>query len=105
MKEAGVVIAGGHSVQDKEPKYGLVALGMAKEKELFTKQRAEAGDTLVLTKPLGTGVTTTAIMRDKGSREHEKEAVGWMTLLNVDAMGREIALIEKVSPKQRLTIP
>ncbi len=82
VKEAGAVIAGGHSVQDKEPKYGLVALGMADEKELLTKQHAVAGDTLVLTKPLGTGVTTTAIMRDKGSREHEEEAVRWMTLLN-----------------------
>ena len=82
VKEAGAVIAGGHSVQDKEPKYGLVALGMADEKELITKDRAQAGDVLMLTKPLGTGVTTTAIMRDKGSSEHEEEAVKWMTLLN-----------------------
>ena len=82
VKEAGAVIAGGHSVQDKEPKYGLVALGMAEEKGLITKDRAQPGDILVLTKPLGTGVTTTAIMRDKGSPEHEGEAVKWMTLLN-----------------------
>lgn len=87
VKEAGAVIAGGHSVQDKEPKYGLVALGIAEEKELLTKKRAEAGDTLVLTKPLGTGVTTTAIMRDEGSRKHEQEAVEWMTLLNRAASG------------------
>jgi selenide,water dikinase len=54
VKEAGAVIAGGHSVQDKEPKYGLVALGMAEEKDLLTKDHAE----------------------------HEEEAVKWMTLLN-----------------------
>jgi selenide,water dikinase len=82
VKEAGVVIAGGHSVQDKEPKYGLVALGMAEEKDLLTKDRARPNDVLVLTKPLGTGVTTTALMRDKGAPEHEEEAVKWMTLLN-----------------------
>ncbi len=82
VKQAGAIIAGGHSVQDKEPKYGLVALGMADEKKLFTKDRARPGDTLVLTKPLGTGVTTTALIRDKGTLEHEEEAVKWMTLLN-----------------------
>lgn len=82
VKEAGAVIAGGHSVQDKEPKYGLVALGMAEEKKLFTKDQARPGDSLVLTKPLGTGVTTTALIRDKGTPEHEEEAVKWMTLLN-----------------------
>ena len=82
VKEAGAVIAGGHSVQDKEPKYGLVALGMAEEKDLLTKDRARPGDILVLTKPLGTGVTTTALIRDKGTPEHEEEAVKWMTLLN-----------------------
>ena len=82
VKEAGAVIAGGHSVQDKEPKYGLVALGMAEEKDLLTKDRAQPGDILVLSKPLGTGVTTTALMRDKGAPEHEEEAVKWMTLLN-----------------------
>ena len=82
VKEAGAVIAGGHSVQDKEPKYGLVALGLAEEMDLITKDQAQPGDILVLTKPLGTGVTTTAIMQDKGSPEHEGEAVKWMTLLN-----------------------
>ena len=82
VREAGAVIAGGHSVQDKEPKYGLVALGMAEENDLLTKDRAEPEDILVLTKPLGTGVTTTALIRDKGAPEHEDEVVKWMTLLN-----------------------
>ena len=82
VKEAGAVIAGGHSVQDKEPKYGLVALGMVEQDQLFTKSGAQPGDVLVITKPLGTGVTTTALIRDRGSPEHEQEAVEWMTKLN-----------------------
>jgi selenide,water dikinase len=55
---------------------------MADEKDLLAKDRARPGDILVLTKPLGTGVTTTALIRDKGTPEHEEEAVKWMTLLN-----------------------
>jgi len=82
VKEAGAVIGGGHSVQDKEPKYGLVALGMAESDSLFTKGQARPGDVLVLTKPLGTGVTTTALIRDRGSAEHAAEAIDWMVRLN-----------------------
>lgn len=85
VKQAGAVLAGGHSVQDKEPKYGLVALGFADPQRLFTKAGAQPGDGLILTKPLGTGVTTTALMRDVGAAEHEKEAVEWMTKLNGEA--------------------
>jgi selenide,water dikinase len=85
VKEAGAVIGGGHSVQDREPKYGLVALGMAESASLFTKDRARPGDALVLTKPLGTGVTTTALIRDRGSAEHAAEAIDWMVKLNEPA--------------------
>ena len=85
VKEAGAVIAGGHSVQDKEPKYGLVALGMAEQGALLTKDQVQPGDVLVLTKPLGTGVTTTALMRDQGSQDHEVEVIDWMTRLNAAA--------------------
>jgi selenide,water dikinase len=85
VKEAGAVIGGGHSVQDREPKYGLVALGMAESASLFTKGRASPGDALVLTKPLGTGVTTTALIRDRGSAVHLAEAIGWMVQLNEPA--------------------
>jgi len=85
VKEAGAVIGGGHSVQDKEPKYGLVALGMAESDSLFTKGQARPGDVLVLTKPLGTGVTTTALIRDRGSAEHAAEAIDWMVRLNQPA--------------------
>ena len=85
VKEAGAVIGGGHSVQDKEPKYGLVALGMGESDTLFTKDRARPGDALVLTKPLGTGVTTTALIRDRGSAQHAAEAIEWMVRLNQTA--------------------
>lgn len=82
VKEAGAVLAGGHSVQDQEPKYGLVALGFVDPQAMFTKAAARPGELLYLTKPLGTGVTTTALIRDQGSQEHELEAVEWMTKLN-----------------------
>lgn len=82
VREAGAVIAGGHSVQDKEPKYGLVACGFADPQAMFTKDAARPGDALYLTKPLGTGVTTTALIRDQGAAEHELEVVEWMTKLN-----------------------
>ena len=85
VREAGAVIGGGHSVQDREPKYGLVALGMAESDSLFTKDQARPGDALVLTKPLGTGVTTTALIRDRGSAEHAAEAIDWMVRLNEPA--------------------
>ena len=81
-KEAGVVIAGGHTIQDEEPKYGLVSLGFAHPDLLMTKAAARPGDALVITKPLGFGVTTTAIKNQKASPEHAEEAIVWMKVLN-----------------------
>jgi selenide,water dikinase len=60
-REAGVVIAGGHTVKDKEPKYGLIAIGFVDPKKMLSKGGLKVGDALVLTKPLGFGVTTTAL--------------------------------------------
>lgn len=85
VRQAGAVLAGGHSVQDDEPKYGLVALGMADPDHLLTKGAAGAGDVLVLTKPLGTGVTTTALKHDRASAADVAEAVEWMKRLNLAA--------------------
>src|SRR5690606_34004768 len=62
-KEAGVVIAGGHTVKDKEPKYGLVVIGFVHPQKIISKSGLKIGDALVLTKSLGTGVTTTALKR------------------------------------------
>ncbi|MGB7872782.1 MAG: selenide, water dikinase SelD, partial [Anaerolineales bacterium] len=81
-KEAGVVIAGGHTVQDKEPKYGLVALGFAEKEKMLTKSGLRPGDALVLTKPLGFGCTTTALKQDKADAADVREVVDWMTRLN-----------------------
>jgi selenide,water dikinase len=84
-REAGVVIAGGHTVQDKEPKYGLVVLGFVNPKKMLTKGGARPGDALVLTKPLGFGVTTTALKQQKASPEDVAEVVRWMKRLNKEA--------------------
>jgi len=81
-KEAGVVIAGGHTVQDKEPKYGLVALGFAEKDRMLTKAGLRPGDALVLTKPLGFGCTTTALKQDKADESDVREVVDWMMCLN-----------------------
>jgi selenide,water dikinase len=81
-KEAGVVIAGGHTVQDKEPKYGLVALGFVDKDKMLTKSGLRPGDALVLTKPLGFGCTTTALKQEKADESDVREVVSWMTHLN-----------------------
>jgi selenide,water dikinase len=83
--EAGVVIAGGHTVQDKEPKYGLVAIGFVDPEKVITKGGVQPGDMLVLTKPLGFGVTTTALKQQKAAPEDIAEVVTWMKKLNRQA--------------------
>lgn len=80
--EAGIVIAGGHTVQDKEPKFGLVVIGLAHPEKLLRKSSVIPGDFLILTKPLGIGVTTTAIKRGKATIESINEAKSWMKTLN-----------------------
>ena len=84
-REAGVVIAGGHTVKDKEPKYGLVVIGFVDPHNMLSKGGLQAGDALVLTKPLGGGVTTTAIKQEKAAESHIKEAIEWMSRLNKTA--------------------
>ena len=89
-REAGVVIAGGHTITDNEPKYGLVVLGFAEIDRMMTKGGARIGDALVLSKPLGFGATTTAIKQQKATPEEIAEVVGWMSRLNKTAS--ELAL-------------
>jgi selenide,water dikinase len=84
-REAGVVIAGGHTVKDKEPKYGLVVIGFVDPRKMLSKGGLKVGDALVLTKPLGFGVTTTALKRDLVEDNDLQEAVGWMKRLNKTA--------------------
>ncbi len=89
-RQAGVVIAGGHTVQDKEPKYGLVVLGLLDPDNMLTKKGARSGDVLVITKPLGFGTTTTALKREQALAADVAEAVDWMKKLNKTAS--ELAL-------------
>jgi selenide, water dikinase len=83
--EAGVVIAGGHTIQDNEPKYGLVVIGFVDPEKMLSKGGAHPGDALVLTKPLGFGVTTTALKQQKAAPEDVVEVTVWMKKLNRDA--------------------
>ena len=91
VREAGAVIAGGHTIQDKEPKYGLVVVGMVDPDRLLTKGGARPGDRLILTKPLGTGVITTAFMRDLTTDRQMEAATRSMLQLNRAASEAAIA--------------
>lgn len=84
-REAGVVIAGGHTIQDKEPKYGLIVVGFVDPARMITKDGARPGDILVLSKPLGFGTTTTALKRELAASEDVEEVVNWMKRLNRNA--------------------
>ncbi len=85
--EAGIVIAGGHSIDDNEPKFGLVALGFADEERLYRKSGARPGDAIVLGKALGTGIVATALKRDAADGPTVRAAVRSMRQLNRDAAG------------------
>ena len=84
-KEAGAFVLGGHSVDDPEPKYGMVVIGEVHPHRIVTLARARAGDVLVLTKPIGTGVLTTALKRDLLAATDLAPAVKSMTTLNAGA--------------------
>ncbi len=85
MVEAGGIIAGGHTVTDKEPKYGLAVTGMVHPERILTKGGARPGDLLILGKPLGTGLITTAHKQDKVQPGDLEAAVASMTRLNKQA--------------------
>jgi selenide,water dikinase len=85
VKEAGAALAGGHTIQDEEPKYGLVVVGTVEPGAMLTKSGVRPGDWLVLTKPLGMGVTTTALKRGLATEADLDQAVGWMKRLNATA--------------------
>lgn len=89
VKQAGAVIAGGHTVRDVEIKYGLSATGVVHPQALMTNRNARPGDVLVLTKPLGTGFVTTAFKAGKCPDETLKAACASMIQLN--SIGRDAA--------------
>lgn len=80
--EAGGVVLGGHTVADREPKFGLVVTGIVHPQRILRKSGARPGDVLVLTKPLGSGVITTALKQGLARPEEIEEAMAWMMRLN-----------------------
>lgn len=85
IREAGAVLVGGHSVEDNEPKYGLSVTGIIHPDKVLANAGAKPGDLLVLTKPLGIGIITTAIKGGLASPQEIAEAVSVMAALNKDA--------------------
>ncbi|MEG0687291.1 MAG: selenide, water dikinase SelD [Hungatella sp.] len=85
VKEAGAVLAGGHSIQDDEPKYGLSVTGFVHPDKVFKNCGARPGDVLLLTKPLGTGIVNTAVKAEMASPEAQAEVIRVMTTLNQKA--------------------
>ncbi|MBK6722860.1 MAG: selenide, water dikinase SelD [Acidobacteria bacterium] len=79
MNEAGVVVIGGHSVDDKEMKFGYAVTGVIDPKKIVTNAGAQVGDVLILTKPIGTGAINTAVKRGKAKPETEAAAIKAMT--------------------------
>ena len=85
MKEAGVTLVGGHSIDDAELKYGLSVTGTVHPEHLVTNSGARVGDKLILTKPLGTGIISTALKAGKASKETIAKVTKYMTALNKQA--------------------
>jgi selenide,water dikinase len=82
MKEAGVALVGGHSIEDPEIKYGLAVTGLIHPKKILTNATAKVGDRLVLTKPLGTGIIATALKGQMASEEAVRKIIESMVTLN-----------------------
>ena len=82
LVEAGCTLVGGHSIDDREPKFGLAVTGIVDPDAMMTNRAARPGDRLVLTKPLGTGLISTAIKRDRATSEQIEAAIAVMTTLN-----------------------
>lgn len=93
--EAGCVIAGGHTIQDNEPKYGLCVTGFVHPDRILRNVGAVPGDVLVLTKPLGAGILTTALKADLISPEARDEVYAHMATLNARA-GQAVLQVEQV---------
>ncbi len=90
MKEAGVALVGGHSIEDPEIKYGLSVTGLIHPKKILTNAKARVGDKLVLTKALGTGIIATALKGQLASEKAVQKIVESMTTLNRVASERMI---------------
>ena len=99
--EVGCVIIGGHSIRNPEPIYGLAVTGVVDVRHVTTNANARPGDLLVLTKPLGTGIATTAIKREIASRALRKNVVALMSKINT--VGAELAELRLVRAATDIT--
>src|SRR5438046_4796715 len=99
--EVGCALIGGHSIRNPEPIYGLAVTGIVDVRRLTTNANARPGDLLVLTKPLGTGIATTAIKRGFASRGLQKAVIGLMSKINV--VGAELAELRLVRAATDIT--
>lgn len=82
VREAGALLAGGHTLRDDEPKYGLAVVGTVHPDAVWTKSAARPGDALLLTKPLGTGIVLTAVKKGVLGEAEQEAAISLMTTLN-----------------------
>src|SRR5207237_9734204 len=85
VRASGALLAGGHTIRDAEPKYGLAVVGTVHPKAIWTKASAQPGDALYVTKPLGTGLIMTGHKRGQAGSQQLERAVGWMKTLNKDS--------------------
>ncbi len=92
VADAGAIVAGGHSIDDPEPKYGLAVVGTVHPDRVLTNAGARAGDALVLTKPIGLGVVSTAVKRGVAPDLLVETAIDVMTRRNADAADAAAAL-------------
>jgi selenide, water dikinase len=92
--EAGIPVAGGHSIDSPEPIYGLAVVGLVSSKALRRNSEARPGDALILTKPIGGGIYSAAIKKGALSEEGYREMLGFMTRLNV--VGADLARLKEV---------
>ena len=99
--EVGCVIIGGHSIRNPEPIYGLAVTGLVDVRRVTTNANARPGDLLVLTKPLGTGIATTAIKRGIASRTLRRNVVALMSKINT--VGAELAELRLVRAATDIT--
>lgn len=85
VQEAGATLVGGHSIDDKEPKFGLAVTGLVHPDKVRTNAAAQAGDKLILTKPIGVGILTTSIKKDQLTPEETSRLTAVMSTLNKTA--------------------
>jgi selenide,water dikinase len=85
VRASGALLAGGHTIRDEEPKYGLAVIGTVRPDGIWPKNGAQPGDMLFVTKPLGTGLIMTGYKRGGAGTQQLERAVRWMRTLNKDA--------------------